>query len=94
MLLLFIFALCAMRFAPFTFVSFRGFRDSHLPPKRPAQQRLEQMFRLALGLALLGAQPLEFLNDVGELLLEREGRDNCGQVSKNLQRYELLHSAC
>jgi len=26
-----------------------------LPPKRPVQQRLEQMLRLALGLVLLGA---------------------------------------
>jgi hypothetical protein len=46
--------------------------DSNLPPKRPIQQRLEQMLRLALRLALLGAQPLESLDDVGELLLEGE----------------------
>ena len=34
---------------------FREFRDSQLPPKRPVQQRLEQILRLALGFALLGA---------------------------------------
>jgi hypothetical protein len=33
--------------------------DSNLPPKRPVQQRLEQMLRLALRLVLLRAQPLE-----------------------------------
>jgi hypothetical protein len=36
-------------------VSFREFRDSQLPPKRLVQQRLEEMLRLALGFALLGA---------------------------------------
>jgi len=34
------------------------------------QQRLEQMLRLAFGFALLGAQALEFVDDVGEFLLE------------------------
>jgi len=41
---------------------FREFRGSQLPPKRPLQQRLEQVLRLALGFALLGAQPLEFVD--------------------------------
>jgi hypothetical protein len=41
------------------------------------EQRLEQMLRLALGLALLGAQPLEFVDDVGELLL-RPSRGSSG----------------
>jgi len=36
-------------------VSFREFRDSQLPPKRLVQQRLEEILRLALGFALLGA---------------------------------------
>jgi len=44
-----------------SFVFFREFRDSQLPPKRSVQQGLEEMFRLALGFALLGAQPLEFV---------------------------------
>ena len=39
------------------------------------EQCLEQMLRLALCLALLGAEPLEFVDDVGELLLERVGRE-------------------
>ena len=39
-----------------SFVFFREFRDSQLPPKRPVQQRLEEMLRLALGFVLLGAQ--------------------------------------
>jgi hypothetical protein len=39
---------------PFAFfVSFRELRVSHLFPKRPVQQRLEEMLRLALGFALL-----------------------------------------
>jgi hypothetical protein len=58
---------------------FREFRDSHLPPKRPMQQRLEQVLRLALGFALLGAQPLELVDDVGELLLKGEGGDGTQQ---------------
>jgi len=36
------------------------------------QQGLEEMFGMAPGFALLGAQPLESVNDVGELLLEGE----------------------
>ena len=54
------------------FVFFRGFRDSQLLPKRPVQQCLEQMLRVALGFALLGAQPLELVDDLGEFLLEGE----------------------
>jgi len=42
------------------------------PPKRPVQQRLEEMLRLMLGFALLGAQPLEFADDVGGFWLERK----------------------
>jgi hypothetical protein len=34
---------------------FREFRDSQRPLKGPVQQRLEEMLRLALGFALLGA---------------------------------------
>ncbi|MBL7184213.1 MAG: hypothetical protein ISS50_07165 [Anaerolineae bacterium] len=34
------------------------------------QQRLEEMFCLALGFALLGAQLLEFVDDACEFLLE------------------------
>ena len=37
-----------------------------LPPKCPMDQRLEQMLRLALRFSPLGAQPLEFADDVGE----------------------------
>ena len=40
-----------------SFVSFREFRDSQLLPKRPVQQRLEQMLRLALGFILPGESP-------------------------------------
>jgi hypothetical protein len=43
-----------------------------LPLKRLVQQRLEEVLRLALGFALLGAQPLESVDDAGELLLEWE----------------------
>ena len=39
------------------------------------QQRLEQVLRLVLGFALLGAQPLELADDGGELLLEGEKRE-------------------
>ena len=53
--------------------------NSNLPPKRPMEQRLEQVLRLALHLALLGAQPLDFVDDLGELLLERERRHDCRQ---------------
>jgi hypothetical protein len=35
------------------------------------EQRLEQVLRLAL----LGAEPLELVDDVGELLLQEEGRN-------------------
>jgi hypothetical protein len=45
--------------------------SSHLSQKRPIQQRLKQMLRLALGFALLGAQALEFASDVSEFLLAR-----------------------
>ena len=53
-----------------SFVVFRGFRDSNLPSKRPVEQRLEQVLGLALRLALLGAEPLELVDEVIELLLE------------------------
>ena len=36
------------------------------------EQGLEEVLRLALRLALLGAEPLEFVDDVGELLLVGE----------------------
>ena len=39
------------------------------------QQRLEQVLRLALGFALLGAQPLELADDSGKLPLEGERRN-------------------
>ena len=52
--------------------------------ERPLQQRLEQVLRLALCLALLGTQPLEFADDGGESLLvpkrwnrDLEGTDLC-----------------
>ena len=50
------------------------------------QQRLEQMLRLALGFALLGAQPLELVDDAGELLLEGERRNG------NLELGQLPHT--
>ena len=43
-----------------------------LPPKRLAQQRPEQLLRLARGLALLGAETFVFLGDMGKLLLQRQ----------------------
>ncbi len=46
-----------------------------LSPKRPMQQRLEQVLRLALGFALLGTQPLELTDGGGELLLEEKRRN-------------------
>ena len=55
-------------------MSFRDLGDSKLPPKRPIQQRLEQVLRLALRLALLGAQPLGSVDDVGKFLLKGQWR--------------------
>ena len=46
--------------------------DLHLPPNRLVEEGLEEMGRLALRLVLLGAQPLEFVDNGGELLLEWE----------------------
>ena len=40
-----------------------------LPRKRLMQQRLKQVFGLAQGFPLLGAQPFILADDLGELLL-------------------------
>jgi len=45
---------------------------SQFSPKGAVEQGLEEVLGLAGGLALLGTQPLEFVDDVGELLLEGE----------------------
>ena len=41
---------------PFVHITMGGKDCLQLTPKRPVQQRLEQMLRLALDFALLGAQ--------------------------------------
>ena len=66
---------------------------SYLSPKRPMEQRLEQVLRLALGLALLDAQPLEFVGDVGELLLEGNGWNRYLQRLERSGIYERICSA-
>ena len=45
---------------------------SQFSPKGAVEQRLEELLGLAGGFPLLGAETLEFVNDVGELLLEGE----------------------
>ena len=59
-----------------TFTPTRRRRDAFLPlpPERAVQQRLEQVLRLAFGLALLGADSLVFADDPGELALNCQRR--------------------
>ena len=54
----------------------RNHHKTTTPPKRPLQQRLKQVLRLPLRLALLCAQPLEAAQNVGKyvLLLKRSNR--------------------
>ena len=49
-----------------------------LPPKRPAQQRPEQLLRLAQGLALLGAEAFALLDDLGQIVAVGAASDRHG----------------
>ena len=50
--------------------------------ERAVKESLEKMLGLALGFALLRAQPLESSDDLGEFLLERKRRYNYRQSRK------------
>ena len=65
---------CTKRFVTFVLRVLRSLRafviqTSHLPPKRPIHQRLEQMLRLAQGFALLRSDALNTVCDFYELPL-------------------------
>ena len=56
------------------------------PPKRPVEQGLEEVLRLALGFALLGAQTLETVNDLGKACLYKVSFTSPQNPSRPLPR--------